>query len=211
MTEVTSKRPRIIKKSCKRDDSKRSYPPVCEGDGMCLLQGDDGSHPNSVNYACPHRCWPRPCNTCGDLMPLYVLHCYGGRCTSCDCRKWCENERALKRKRNHKGPGYCELCNKHIVPIGSSRLGGACHDDWSSRKFHKACWIQLQKPKWEAEERKMKNLMKRMREKQRKGPLFDFLKNFKYKTAQSKNSSITVGDERKMEMSDEIAMDLYGP
>lgn len=38
----------------------------------------------------------------------------------------------------------CEMCKKSLVPIGTSRKGGKCHNDWSDRKLHKKCWMKKQ-------------------------------------------------------------------
>jgi hypothetical protein len=38
----------------------------------------------------------------------------------------------------------CTICNKALVAIGSSRLNGKTHKDWSSRKMHKKCWYENQ-------------------------------------------------------------------
>jgi len=40
--------------------------------------------------------------------------------------------------------GYCHECFGKLVPIGSARDGGAPHDDWPDRKYHKKCWKMLQ-------------------------------------------------------------------
>ena len=37
----------------------------------------------------------------------------------------------------------CWHCGAKLVPIGSMRSNGACHDDWESRYLHKACWKLL--------------------------------------------------------------------
>ena len=39
-------------------------------------------------------------------------------------------------------PKKCKLCNKSIVPIGSSRENGKkTHSDWDGRDFHKKCFL----------------------------------------------------------------------
>ncbi len=37
----------------------------------------------------------------------------------------------------------CWKCGGKLVPIGHSRVNGADHDDWATRKFHKQCWKEL--------------------------------------------------------------------
>jgi len=39
--------------------------------------------------------------------------------------------------------GKCLLCLRTLVPVGRSRDGGAKHKDWSTRKYHKACWKKI--------------------------------------------------------------------
>jgi hypothetical protein len=34
---------------------------------------------------------------------------------------------------------FCYRCQKRLVPVGHWREGGANHDDWASRHFHKGC------------------------------------------------------------------------
>tara|TARA_B100000795_G_scaffold70935_1_gene49846 strand:+ start:524 stop:727 length:204 start_codon:yes stop_codon:yes gene_type:complete len=49
----------------------------------------------------------------------------------------------------------CIWCNKCLQPIGTARVNGYKHNDWSSRNSHKKCWIenelkqQKKKPKGE--------------------------------------------------------------
>ena len=39
----------------------------------------------------------------------------------------------------------CERCGKALVSIGTSRKNGKrYHDDWSTRKYHKRCWKEMQ-------------------------------------------------------------------
>ena len=43
----------------------------------------------------------------------------------------------------------CEHCGRALVAIGRDRENGKqSHDDWSTRKYHKKCWKEVQ----EAEE-----------------------------------------------------------
>jgi hypothetical protein len=37
----------------------------------------------------------------------------------------------------------CWYCDKQIQSIGTSRLNGACHDDWKLRTLHKKCFKEL--------------------------------------------------------------------
>jgi hypothetical protein len=37
----------------------------------------------------------------------------------------------------------CWHCGNKIVPVGSSRMNGAAHDDWYDRYLHKQCWRKL--------------------------------------------------------------------
>jgi hypothetical protein len=39
--------------------------------------------------------------------------------------------------------GKCWHCGSKLVPIGSSRMNGAGHDDWEGRYLHKTCWKEL--------------------------------------------------------------------
>lgn len=43
--------------------------------------------------------------------------------------------------------GYCEICNRKLVPIGKGRKGEKLHNDWSFRTMHKKCWIDAGCPK----------------------------------------------------------------
>jgi hypothetical protein len=43
--------------------------------------------------------------------------------------------------------GKCHYCGYMLVPIGNNRVGGAEHQDWISRKYHKQCWIEIQEKK----------------------------------------------------------------
>lgn len=36
----------------------------------------------------------------------------------------------------------CIICNKKVVPFGTSRKNGNKTPDWESRKMHKKCWKQ---------------------------------------------------------------------
>ena len=35
----------------------------------------------------------------------------------------------------------CHCCGGKLVPIGNARIKGTWHKDWSSRRYHKTCWI----------------------------------------------------------------------
>jgi hypothetical protein len=35
----------------------------------------------------------------------------------------------------------CRYCEGTLVSIGNSRVNGAGHKDWNSRKYHKKCWV----------------------------------------------------------------------
>ena len=37
----------------------------------------------------------------------------------------------------------CHYCKKTLVPIGNCRTNGKFHNDWSKRKYHKKCWIEI--------------------------------------------------------------------
>ena len=39
--------------------------------------------------------------------------------------------------------GYCLHCGIVLQAIGFARIGGAPHKDWSTRKYHKKCWKEL--------------------------------------------------------------------
>ena len=39
----------------------------------------------------------------------------------------------------------CEECGGKLVAIDNRRLNGKDHDDWDTRKYHKKCWIKIQK------------------------------------------------------------------
>jgi len=39
--------------------------------------------------------------------------------------------------------GYCLHCGIVLQAIGFARRGGAPHKDWSTRKYHKKCWKEL--------------------------------------------------------------------
>ena len=40
----------------------------------------------------------------------------------------------------------CERCGKPLKAIGLARTNGKkTHNDWSSRKLHKKCWLEEQK------------------------------------------------------------------
>lgn len=37
----------------------------------------------------------------------------------------------------------CLRCGGRLTPVGSRRVGGANHEDWDEREFHKGCWKGL--------------------------------------------------------------------
>ena len=39
--------------------------------------------------------------------------------------------------------GFCLHCSGALQAIGFARRNGAPHLDWSSRKYHKKCWKEL--------------------------------------------------------------------
>jgi len=40
--------------------------------------------------------------------------------------------------------GNCEYCGKKLVPIANKRSNGTHrHNDWSTRKYHKKCWKEM--------------------------------------------------------------------
>ena len=51
-----------------------------------------------------------------------------------------ERNQHLIETLENKNP-VCEVCEKPLVPIGSSRENGADHDDWVGRRLHKKCWV----------------------------------------------------------------------
>lgn len=57
-----------------------------------------------------------------------------------ECRTYAENFLA----------GKCWHCGTKLVPVGSSRLNGAAHDDWDGRYLHKRCWRDLNAPECSA-------------------------------------------------------------
>ena len=61
------------------------------------------------------------------LLTLNVLH----RNTVMEARKYRDVNR------------LCHHCMKKLVNIGYSRMGGADHSDWSTRKYHKKCWKKI--------------------------------------------------------------------
>ena len=48
--------------------------------------------------------------------------------------------------------GKCWKCGGKLIPIGTSRRNGACHDDWEERILHKQCWKLIKAEEEEAEE-----------------------------------------------------------
>ncbi|HNE92499.1 MAG TPA: hypothetical protein PKG56_00050 [Chitinophagaceae bacterium] len=46
--------------------------------------------------------------------------------------------------------GYCTVCKRKLVPIGTARSNGKRHHgDWSSRTLHKKCWVFVKQLKEE--------------------------------------------------------------
>ena len=39
----------------------------------------------------------------------------------------------------------CWLCGSGLRAVGFDRTNGACHKDWTTRKLHKKCWLELKK------------------------------------------------------------------
>ena len=54
----------------------------------------------------------------------------------------------------------CELCKKTLVSIGSSRSNGKCHNDWTTRKYHKKCFQLVESQKEMIKRMKQFNLLK---------------------------------------------------
>lgn len=59
---------------------------VCDGTGMCLIQGDDMRYIQGTDN-CQFNCRPVNCpnfKVCGATAPQRLLSCHHGLCTSCD-------------------------------------------------------------------------------------------------------------------------------
>ena len=39
-----------------------------------------------------------------------------------------------------KAVRLCALCHGHLVVVGYARRGGARHNDWPGRRYHKRCY-----------------------------------------------------------------------
>ena len=87
-----------------------------------------------------------------DEVPFkYILFLAGCRMVGTQRRK-CTLDGSIWIKQN-KGEfrayaeslleGKCLHCGSKLVPIGSSRMNGACHSDWDGRYLHKQCWKEL--------------------------------------------------------------------
>jgi hypothetical protein len=81
------------------------------------------------------------CPDCYTQGPEWYFLAHGGRCTDCAVDKYNKEVHGLVYiPKNRIPPGTCHECYKRIVPVGSSRLNGAPHNDWKGRKYHKQCW-----------------------------------------------------------------------
>lgn len=55
---------------------------ICNGDGSCLMQHNNGFIKNS-EYNCQHNCLLQKCPNCGIDVPQWVLNCNWGTCINC--------------------------------------------------------------------------------------------------------------------------------
>ena len=109
---------------------------TCHGD--CFTQSDDDLNKYIKNRKCKFNCELHACTCCGELNPEWFLDCYHGFCIRCDMNRF--------KNTRKKGSGYCKLCQKILVPIGTSRgNGNQLHDDWKGREYHKKCWLELKR------------------------------------------------------------------
>jgi hypothetical protein len=87
-----------------------------------------------------------PCPGCGYKCPQWVLDCNGEHCINCAVQRFSglptKNEELERRRRG--GKRLCLACGKPLVPVGSARVGGAPHDDWDDRPYHKTCLRDLE-------------------------------------------------------------------
>ena len=49
---------------------------------------------------------------------------------------WAARKELSRRK-------ICWACEKPLCAVGKSRVNGANHRDWATRKLHKKCWLEL--------------------------------------------------------------------
>jgi hypothetical protein len=54
----------------------------------------------------------------------------------------------------------CTYCDRSLVPIGSSRINGKHHNDWSTRPMHKKCFVECMNKYGFISEEFKKNLKK---------------------------------------------------
>jgi hypothetical protein len=83
-----------------------------------------------------------PCPRCGNICEQRVLEINREHdCPQCAAARSSGlptmNEELERRRRG--GRRICLACGKPLVPIGSARVGGAAHDDWDTRLYHKSC------------------------------------------------------------------------
>jgi hypothetical protein len=88
-----------------------------------------------------------PCPGCGDRCQQRVLENNSEhQCPQCAAARYSglptKNEELERRRQG--GKWNCLACGNSLVPIGSDRVGGADHDDWDERMYHKTCWRELQ-------------------------------------------------------------------
>jgi len=113
--------------------------------GMCLLGVD--LLDTKPNEKCPEKCAAIPCLLCRDLMPEVIAK-EGKYCINCHVMKYCaesEGKRWAPREIGILNGTHCRLCSGPLVAVGTSRMNGASHSDWYSRKEHKQCWLRAKK------------------------------------------------------------------
>lgn len=88
---------------------------------------------------------------------VFLLEYFGEPATSLICKGSCDVcnpdvhkianqapivvEKLGKGERPSETPkAKCLHCGRTLVPVGKSRVAGANHDDWTTRKYHKKCW-----------------------------------------------------------------------
>ncbi len=114
-------------------------------DGYCFRQSQSQGDKYVKVKGATCNCQLDPCKICAKLY-AYGHHDQGsGWCFDCDFTMWrCGLYRkGDEYKKRLNSQSYCQLCFKKKQPIGSSRVNGAPHDDWESRKYHKKCWKKI--------------------------------------------------------------------
>jgi hypothetical protein len=103
---------------------------LCRGE--CFTQTEDGYMKRICNNQA--KCTLQPCPSCHEKLPQRFLDCHGGRCMSCAVLEYAGIDSSDLT--------LCLRCHRKLVPIGTSRINGAAHEDWEERRMHKKCWLE---------------------------------------------------------------------